>query len=391
MDSLKFGTFIPPIHPVRENPSLCIDRDIQLVTHMDSLGYDEAWFGEHHSAGTELFSSPELMILAAHYQTKRIKLGTGVSSLPYHHPLIFADRFMQLHNMTQGRAMLGVGPGALVSDAKMMGIETTRQRDMMEEALGDILKLFDGEVVTNKTDWYELKDARLQMRPYANEKIDVVTASMMSPSGPRAAGKYGTGLMSMSATATPALNVAGTNWDIACDVATEHGHSMNRNAWRMIGMVHVAETEEKAIEDVQFGLEEWVQYFEDVAVIPMIPEDRRSDPVSHLMESGMAAIGTPDTVIKQIETLWDSSQGGFGCFLITDHNWAPFELKLKSYEMIARYVFPHFKKLNSQREESNEWVKSSQKDFKASHERATKQQIDRYNKTKKVSSLGKVK
>ena len=208
MDSLKFGTFIPPIHPIRENPSLCIERDIQLVESMDSWGYDEAWFGEHHSAGTELYSSPELMILAAHYRTKRIKLGTGVSSLPYHHPLIFADRFIQLHHMTQGRAMLGVGPGALVSDAKMMGIETKKQRDMMEESLGDILKLFNGEVVTNKTDWYELKEARLQMKPYANEKIEVVTASMMSPSGPRAAGKYGTGLMSMSATAAPALNVA---------------------------------------------------------------------------------------------------------------------------------------------------------------------------------------
>ena len=128
MNSLKFGTFIPPIHPIRENPSLCIERDIQLVENMDTWGYDEAWFGEHHSAGTELYSSPELMILAAHYRTKRIKLGTGVSSLPYHHPLIFADRFIQLHHMTQGRAMLGVGPGALVSDAKMMAIETTKQR-----------------------------------------------------------------------------------------------------------------------------------------------------------------------------------------------------------------------------------------------------------------------
>ena len=166
--SLKFGTFIPPIHSIKENPTLCIERDIKLVEHMDSLGYDEAWFGEHHSAGTELFASPELMILAAHNSTRRIKLGTGVSSLPYHHPLVFADRFIQLHNMTQGRAMLGVGPGALVSDAKMMGIETNKQRDMMEEALGDILRLFNGEIVTNKTDWYELNEARLQMKPYAN-------------------------------------------------------------------------------------------------------------------------------------------------------------------------------------------------------------------------------
>ena len=380
--SLKFGTFIPPIHSIKENPTLCIERDIKLVEHMDSLGYDEAWFGEHHSAGTELFASPELMILAAHNSTRRIKLGTGVSSLPYHHPLVFADRFIQLHNMTQGRAMLGVGPGALVSDAKMMGIETTKQRDMMEEALGDILRLFNGEIVTNKTDWYELNQARLQMKPYANESIEVVTASMVSPSGPTAAGKYGTGLMSLSATAAPALNTAGTNWDIATEAAKKYGNEMHRSSWRMIGLVHVAETNEQAIKDVQFGLEEWTQYFEDVAVVPMVPEDRRSDPLSHLIESGMAAVGTPDVVINQIEALWEASQGGFGCFLITDHNWAPFEAKLKSYELIARYVFPHFNDLNSQRVSSNKWVASSQSDFKASSERATTEQIDRYNESK---------
>ena len=380
--SLKFGTFIPPIHSIKENPSLCIERDIKLVEHMDSLGYDEAWFGEHHSAGTELFASPELMILAAHNSTRRIKLGTGVSSLPYHHPLVFADRFIQLHNMTQGRAMLGVGPGALVSDAKMMGIETAKQRDMMEEALGDILRLFNGEIVTNKTDWYELNEARLQMKPYANESIEVVTASMVSPSGPTAAGKYGTGLMSLSATAAPALNTAGTNWDIATEAAKKYGNEMDRSSWRMIGLVHVAETNEQAIKDVQFGLEEWTQYFEDVAVVPMVPEDRRSDPLSHLIESGMAAVGTPDVVINQIETLWEASQGGFGSFLITDHNWAPFEAKLKSYELIARYVFPHFNDLNSQRISSNKWVASSQSDFKASSEKATTEQIDRYNESK---------
>ena len=380
--SLKFGTFIPPIHSIKENPTLCIERDIKLVEHMDSLGYDEAWFGEHHSAGTELFASPELMILAAHNSTRRIKLGTGVSSLPYHHPLVFADRFIQLHNMTQGRAMLGVGPGALVSDAKMMGIETTKQRDMMEEALGDILRLFNGEIVTNKTDWYELNEARLQMKPYANESIEVVTASMVSPSGPTAAGKYGTGLMSLSATAAPALNTAGTNWDIATEAAKKYGNEMHRSSWRMIGLVHVAETNEQAIKDVQFGLEEWTQYFEDVAVVPMVPEDRRSDPLSHLIESGMAAVGTPDVVINQIEALWEASQGGFGSFLITDHNWAPFEAKLKSYELIARYVFPYFNDLNSQRVSSNKWVASSQSDFKASSEKATTEQIDRYNESK---------
>jgi limonene 1,2-monooxygenase len=377
-EQLRFGTFIPPIHPVGENPTLCLERDLQLIEHLDQLGFHEAWLGEHHSAGTELYSTPELMILAAYYRTRNIRLGTGVNSLPYHHPLILADRTMQLHHMTRGRSMFGAGPGALVSDAKMLGIETTRQRDMMEEALEIMLRLFRGETVTHKADWFQIKDARLQLRPYDNVPIEVVTASMFSPSGPRAAGRLGTGLMSMSATAAPALSAAGTNWDIACDIAKQHGNTMDRRDWRMIGLVHCAETRSQALEEVEFGLEQWVEYFENVAVIPMVPPDRRSEPAAHLMESGMAAIGTPDDCIAQIEALWESSQGGFGAYLITDHNWAPFQAKLNSYDMVARYVIPHFQGQNVQRQASYDWVGERQKDFKASHEKAANEQIERY-------------
>jgi len=232
--------------------------------------------------------------------------------------------------------------------------------------------------VSYETDWFQIKEARLQLRPYNNVPIEVVTASMASPSGPRAAGRLGTGLMSMSATAAPALAAAGTNWDIACEIAQRHGNTMNRRDWRMIGLVHCAETRKQALQDVQFGLEQWVKYFEDVAVIPMVPRERRNDAAAHLMESGMAVIGTPDDCIQQIERLWASSKGGFGCYLITDHNWAPFPAKLKSYEMVARYVIPHFQNQNQQREDSNRWVQERQRDFKASHEKATAEQIERY-------------
>ncbi len=385
---LRFGTFIPPIHPVGENPTLCIERDLELIDHLDRLGFHEAWFGEHHSGGAELYSTPEFMILEAHHRTKHIRVGSGVNSLPYHHPLILADRFMQLHHMTRGRAMLGAGPGALVSDAKMLGIETSRQRDMMEEALGVILRLFRGETVTHRADWFEMIDARLQLRPYNNIPIEVVTASMVSPSGPQAAGRLGTGLLSMAATASPALAAAGTNWDIATEFANENGNTMDRSQWRMIGLVHCAESRTQALEDIQFGLEDWVRYFEDVAVIPMVPPDRRGDPAAHLMESGMAAIGTPDEVIQQIEALWSASEGGFGCYLITDHNWAPFDAKLKSYDMVARHVIPHFQQQNRLRLESNDWIKERQAEFKASHNKATDEKIAQYQRERAAAGKG---
>src|SRR5919197_4079809 len=155
---MRFGIFLAPFHRHDENPTLALERDLHLIEHLDALGYDEAWIGEHHSAGTELIASPEVFIAAAAARTRHIRLGTGVSSLPYHHPLLLADRMVLLDHLTRGRVMLGVGPGALPSDAYMMGIEVARQRDMMEEALEAILRLLrEDEPITLKTDWFELR------------------------------------------------------------------------------------------------------------------------------------------------------------------------------------------------------------------------------------------
>ena len=146
---LRFGIFMAPFHPAGQNPTLAIERDLELIVRLDELGYDEAWVGEHHSAGLEIIASPEVFIAAAAQRTNHIRLGTGVSSLPYHHPLILADRIVQLDHMTRGRTMFGVGPGALPSDAYMMGIAPDTQRIRMEESLGAIIQLLTSDEPVN--------------------------------------------------------------------------------------------------------------------------------------------------------------------------------------------------------------------------------------------------
>src|SRR5215207_9900301 len=189
---LRTGIFLAPFHALGENPTLAIHRDLELVEWLDDLGYDEAWIGEHHSGGWETIASPEVFIAAAAERTKHIKLGTGVSSLPYHHPLILADRVVMLDHLTRGRMMFGVGPGQLASDAYMLGINVDEQRRMMEESFDVLMALFRGELVTAKTDWFTINEGRLQLRPYSN--FDVAVAASISPSGPKAAGRHGVGL-----------------------------------------------------------------------------------------------------------------------------------------------------------------------------------------------------
>lgn len=358
---MRFGAFIAPFHPLNENPTLALERDIELVQWMDKLGYDEAWIGEHHSAGYELIASPELFIATVAERTRNIKLGTGVSSLPYHHPLMLADRINQLDHITRGRVMLGVGPGSLPSDAFMMGITVAKQRDMMDEALDVIVPLLRGETVTAKTDWFELKDARLQMTPWSRPSVEIAVASQVSPTGATAAGRHGLGLLSIGATSAGGFNALSSNWAICEETAKENGKTIDRSQWRLVGPVHIAETREKARENVRFGLEQWLYYFREVAALPLAPTDG-SDPVDALIASGMAVIGTPDDAIAQIERLQTQS-GGFGCFMQLAHNWADWENTKRSYELMARYVFPKFQGLNENREASLNWARDNRPTF----------------------------
>lgn len=361
-NKLRFGAFIAPFHPLDENPTLAIQRDLELVQWMDQLGYEEAWIGEHHSAAYELIASPEVFIAAAAERTKHIRLGTGVSSLPYHHPMMLADRINQLDHMTRGRVMFGVGPGALVSDAFMMGIPVAKQRDRMDEALDVLVPLLRGEEVTHESDWFSLVNARLQMTPYSRPSVEIAVASQVSPTGARAAGKHGAGLLSLGATTSAGFNSLAANWGIAEDIAKENGQTMDRSRWRLVGQMHIAETKDKAIEQVRFGLEKWIYYFKEIANLPMVPDDFKGDPVEAYLALGQAVVGTPDDAIERLQQLVDES-GGFGCFLLMAHNWARWEDTKRSYELIARYVVPHFQQLNVNRQASMDWVRSNKTEF----------------------------
>ncbi len=361
-NKLRFGAFIAPFHPLDENPTLAIQRDLELVQWMDQLGYEEAWIGEHHSAAYELIASPEVFIAAAAERTKHIRLGTGVSSLPYHHPMMLADRINQLDHMTRGRVMFGVGPGALVSDAFMMGIPVAKQRDRMDEALDVLVPLLRGEEVTHESDWFSLVNARLQLTPYSRPSVEIAVASQVSPTGARAAGKHGAGLLSLGATTSAGFNSLAANWGIAEDIAKENGQTMDRSRWRLVGQMHIAETKDKAIEQIRFGLEKWIYYFKEIANLPMVPDDFKGDPVEAYLALGQAVVGTPDDAIERLQQLVDES-GGFGCFLLMAHNWARWEDTKRSYEMIARYVTPHFQQLNVNRQASMDWVRSNKTEF----------------------------
>src|ERR1043165_8035332 len=246
MPRLRFGVFLAPHHPIGEHPTLQLRRDIELAELCDRLGFDEFWGGDHHSGGWETIASPELFLAAAGERTQRIRLGTGVVSLPYHHPFNVAQRMVQLDHMGGGRVIFGTGPGALPSDAYMLGIDPMTQRDRQDEAIGIIKRLFAGERVTHESDWFTLKDA-----------IPMVAASSISPSGMTLAGKYGIGVLSIGSNSDAGLAALPTQWGFAEQSAAKHGQTVDRKNWRVLMTWHIAETREEARAQAKDGLMQW--------------------------------------------------------------------------------------------------------------------------------------
>jgi limonene 1,2-monooxygenase len=369
--TLRFGSFIAPVHATGENPTLQIRRDIELIEHLDNLGFDEAWIGEHHSGGFEIIASPEILIAASAERTRRIRLGTGVVTLPYHNPFLVAERMVQLDHQLMGRFMFGAGAGALAYDAHMLGIDHDVIRDRLDQGLHVILRLFSGEVVTEETDWYRLRDARLQVLPFTRPHMEIAIPAVGTPSGPRTAGKYGFGLLSIAATMQKGFEALPSTWETYAQAAAQRGRTANRGDWRLVGPVHVAETREKARANVRFGLQPWLNYFTRVGTLPLgIYGDADIDTeIDTLVSSGVAVIGTPDDMITQIERLLAKS-GGFGGFLSMSHDWADFAETKRSYELIARYVMPRFQDQIAGRTAALRWAKEKHAEFSELRQKA---------------------
>ncbi len=351
---LRFGIFLAPFHRVGDNPTLALTRDMELVEWLDHLGFDEAWIGEHHSAGWELIASPEIFMGAAFERTKHIKLGSGVTSLPYHHPFLVAQRFVQLDHMSRGRAMLGCGPGALVSDAYMMGIRAEDQRRMMDESLGAIMQLLAcEEPVTIKTDWFELKEARLHLAPYTYPRFDIAVASATTPSGVLTAGKHGVGLLSLGAGLPGGNAKLAEHWRMGEAEAAKHGTAMPREGWRLVVNMHCAEDDERALRDVKVGerLETLTYFSETLGRPPM----RSEDPLGDGLRAGTTLVGGPETVAKGIERLVEYTEGGCGGVLFRAHEWANREDTLRSFELFARWVMPRFQGSLVMPQQSRDW------------------------------------
>ena len=361
---LRTGVFLPPHHGNNEDVALCIRRDIELVQWLEHLGFTEVWMGEHHAGGMQIYGSPDLFIAAAAERTSTIKIGAGVISLPYHHPYMVADRILQLDHQTRGRGMYGFGPGMLVSDATMLGIAPDQQRARLAEGLDVVMRLIDGEIVTHDSDWFTLRQARLQHSPFTHPRPEMVVATSRTPTGSRLAGRYGFSILTHGG---GDVNAA---WDYVEEAGREHGNPMSRDNLRVVASMHLADTKEDALKAVAFGLDEWVRYGETIgpAAFSELREKAGGDLEKMITLRG-GYVGAPDGAVEYLEKLWERA-GPFGTLLMTGTNWMNFEATKRSYELMRRYVMPQFNRANERRRKSFDWAYENRFEFSGANQAA---------------------
>ena len=362
MPNLRFGAFLAPHHPIGENPLLQFQSNLEFAQLLDHLGYDEFWCGEHHSTGWEMIASPELFLAAVAERTHRIMLGTGVVSLPYHHPFMVAQRMVQLDYQSRGRAIFGSGPGALPSDAHTLGFDPMLLRDRQDEAMGVIRKLFEGkERVTYESDWFTLRDAKLQLRPLQDD-MEFAVASMVSPSGMTLAGKHRAGVLSIGSMTRAGMRSLPLQWSFAEESAAKHGNTVDRKNWRIVMSWHIAETRKEAREQAKEGLLVHNNLYTVGTLaagdgpIYETPDEAVDDVTDSA--TGTAVIGTPDDLVAKIRDMQELT-GGFGCVIGFVHDWANRENTLRSWDLVARYVVPEVNGLLDDYRDSYRWVNES--------------------------------
>ena len=343
---MKFSFFMMPVHQPRENPSLAFERDISFIHLADELDFDEFFIGEHHSGGWETMPCPEMALAMAAAKAHRIRLGTSVVNLPFHHPFHVAERIAFLDHLTRGRAILGVGPSNLATDKKLFALPQDRLYPMMAESIDVIVRLLESpEPISHAGDFWKFDDLRLQLASYQQPRLPIAIASSSgSAEVLDLAARHG--MMLMSIAGKNRTTSHGEHWAQVEAKAADYGRAASRDDWRMATCIYLAESRDEAWADVEQGIMRETEYFSSIG-LKFTYEEYPDQPFSAFTPQSCAdrkdwIIGTPDDAIAWIERKL-AETGGFGGLMLTTHEWTDSFRLRRSLELFARYVMPHFR------------------------------------------------
>jgi alkanesulfonate monooxygenase SsuD/methylene tetrahydromethanopterin reductase-like flavin-dependent oxidoreductase (luciferase family) len=353
---VKLGLFMMPVHPPEKPRTQCFEEDIELILRAEELGFAEAWIGQHHTLAWEPIPSNDVFIANVFPRTRTIRLGTGVSIIPQHHPVNVALRLALLDHLSHGRLNCGFGQGGVPTDHELFGLPDSKTQGLMTlEGIDMILRLwqaqapfeFKGQFWTVKIDHPnpELGMGEL-LRPYQKPHppiaMSVIKADSMAA---RLAGVRG--YLPLSTNLVPASTVT-EHWKIYCSGAQEAGRTKpNRSVWRVARSIYVGETNEEARQHALNGtfarsFEYMCTLMKSANMLHLVKHDLQvgdEDVTPEYILKHLCIVGDSEACIRQLRQLWEQT-GGFGTLLMIAHDWDDKAKWLRSLERLAQEVVP---------------------------------------------------
>jgi alkanesulfonate monooxygenase SsuD/methylene tetrahydromethanopterin reductase-like flavin-dependent oxidoreductase (luciferase family) len=353
---MKLGVFMMPLHPPEKDRTACFEEDIELIVLADELGFTEAWVGQHHTVAWEPIPSNDVFISNVLPRTKNIRLGTGVSILPQHHPVNVAVRLAFLDHLSRGRLNCGFGQGGVATDWGLFELPDPRTQGLMTvEAIDTILKLWQTDPPFEfKGDFWHIKletpdperGIGVLLQPYQKPHPPIAMSMVRGNSmAARTAGRRG--YIPISTNLIPGTTLA-NHWETYCAGAEEAGlPAPDRANWRVSRSMFVGESNDEAWEHAingSFvrGYDYLITVLKAANMLHIVKRDADvpDDEITpEYMLKHLCIIGDVDECIRRLHEVWDES-GGFGTLLMITHDWDDRAKWIRSQELLVKEIVP---------------------------------------------------
>ena len=354
---MQLGFFNMPLHPPGSDLAKTLADDLEQLVVLDSMGYVEAWIGEHFTSEWENIPAPDLLIAQALSVTKQIKFGTGVTNVPNHNPFYLAHRIAQLDQMARGRLLWGIGSGGFIGDFRVVGIDPAsgEHRDMTRKAIDLILELWADPQpgAYDHPRWhFNVPDRdddiglRVHVKPYQKPHPPIALAGISVKSDTlELAGEQGWIPMSINFAPSRVLK---THWESVTAGAAKTGRTADRADWRIAREIFVADSTKEARKMALEGVlaRDFEQYFHPLigkgrgyGIVKQDPDMPDSEVTSAYMADNVWIVGSREEVTEKLAALTDEV-GGFGVLLAMGHEWLPRDVWEQSMGLLATDVVP---------------------------------------------------
>jgi alkanesulfonate monooxygenase SsuD/methylene tetrahydromethanopterin reductase-like flavin-dependent oxidoreductase (luciferase family) len=317
---------------------------LEQTVLLEKLGYDSAWYSEHHS-GPYSFGNPALMIAAAAVQTSTIKLGTGVSLLPLHHPLALSEEYAMLDQMTDGRLEYGIGRGYLNHEYPWFGIDNAESSARYRESVEFIIKAWTTEGKMSFEGQYYPVSNYTPFPPVVQKPLPRIFSSASSPdSFPFAAAhNLDLGLALFVPRLHEALPVGVAEYK---RVLAENGFARADRQIMGITQMFCVATEAEAVDEGARYAKNYFQFFgrliaDQAGMTPQSQAMVNTNP-RELNENNQTLFGTPQMLVDKIGRMQERLDLDYLQFEVAQGGLEPSRVN-DVLQLFAEEVIPHFR------------------------------------------------